>query len=679
MKKFLIFFILLALLPLANAINCLQTINPDYCDQIKFSNLNLSEKEQIYSSLIYSSSGFPNHKVVADYDSKIIVTTPPDNITIKNSKYVKNAWLSFFWIFPSVIETKVLFVPLETNVLSQYSYDLQIPSNWQKSQYNKYDTLCAQYFTLADNNTQVKYFLNNDLKASDRFAKININQNGILKSELTVIANVKIDNYVWKQVCCGSKCSKKCQQCQYSNTNYDTDILTTSESKEIKLYDSLPLAEVNVSSYRMNTSKGYFKAVNYSFLKIDLGNSSIQFQDKTYDLVFDKAPYDFAYLRSSNFSTTSTKNLILYNSSFFVKNAQNCSIQVQNHFYNMNKPCNYDNKEINTSKLSEINENFSLRLLFLIIVLLFVFYVIYKILLSQFKKVGILIFILILLVPVVHAESECGITNLSSCIPEKLYDFFLLLVNSPLFPLLEAIKTLLISKVSIDPFFYLWKVIIYILSFFYVFLIIYAGYSLTISGGDPIKRAHAKELLKNVILMMIFVQVSFYLYNLFLSLSSILSDSILRMIDPNFFLLTADNLSNVGLEIMFSFAYALTLFGTLLFLAIRYIVVSVGVAVFPLAIFCFYVPPTNGYGKFLLNVLGIFIFITFIDMLIILACSMIIKEEVFANFKILIMIACFLLVNYTLWLSIIFAMKNSSASSIKDDLGDAVKYISLML
>ena len=37
---------------------------------------------------------------------------------------------------------------------------------------------------------------------------------------------------------------------------------------------------------------------------------------------------------------------------------------------------------------------------------------------------------------------ECGLLNLASCIPEKLYGFFISVLNAPLKPLLGFIKSL---------------------------------------------------------------------------------------------------------------------------------------------------------------------------------------------------------------------------------------------
>jgi len=206
----------------------------------------------------------------------------------------------------------------------------------------------------------------------------------------------------------------------------------------------------------------------------------------------------------------------------------------------------------------------------------------------------------------------------------------------------------------------------------------YAGYIFLVSGANPMRRSQAKDMITNTVIMIILIQGSFYLYGLILDLGSILNNSILALIDPLFFLLTADNIVNIGLELLLAIVYALTLFLTMFLLVIRYIIVSFGVVLSPIAIFCYFIPPLKSYGRFLLHMLGLFIFITFIDLLIILACSMLLEIPLFENFKIMIMIACFSIVNYTLWLAVKFALKRSTNHSLKDDMSQAVKYIAML-
>src|SRR3990167_1416119 len=136
---------------------------------------------------------------------------------------------------------------------------------------------------------------------------------------------------------------------------------------------------------------------------------------------------------------------------------------------------------------------------------------------------------------------------------------------------------------------------------------------------------------------------------------------LLLLLLPVFFLL------GLNLKFLFSIAYVLVLFLTVLLLVMRYIIVSLGVILFPIGIFCYFIPPLRSYGKFIIHLLGVFIFVTFFDLLIILACSMLIEAPIFASIKILVMIACFSIVNYTLFktIKLVFA---KAAESVGDSI-----------
>ena len=275
-------------------------------------------------------------------------------------------------------------------------------------------------------------------------------------------------------------------------------------------------------------------------------------------------------------------------------------------------------------------------------------------------------------------ENECGIFHLGSCISEKLYEYTLYIINGPIIPLLAMVKSMLLAKPAIGLFGHAWSVVRYILSFFYIMFFIYAGFIFLTSYGDVIKRSNAKEILRNVIIMIILIQASFLLYDLVLSVSNALNDTILSMIDPHFFLITLDNPINIGLQLLFNSVYGLTLLVTLLLLVVRYIVVSIGVVFFPIGIFLYTIPPLRSHGRFILNLLGLFIFITFFDMLIVLACSVLIQAELFASFKIIVMIVCFTIVSYTMVLTIKFALQNMVSSNMKDGVKQAVKYAAML-
>lgn len=258
--------------------------------------------------------------------------------------------------------------------------------------------------------------------------------------------------------------------------------------------------------------------------------------------------------------------------------------------------------------------------------------------------------------------SECGLTNLASCIPEKIYEFFINLLNAPLQILLDQIRNLLSQPVNIEIFSSLWALIIYIISIFYGILFLYSGFNFITSGHDVAKREKAKSWMKNTILIIFFVQGSYFFYSLILDVSALLNAGTLNLIDPNFFLITVDNISNIGLEFIYSSFYVITLALTIIFLALRYILVSIGVIFFPLALFFNFIPFLESYGKVILHSLLILIFITFPQSLILLAGSHLITIPIFANFKILIMIASFTLVNLvTIFLLIFGLIKSASA------------------
>ena len=261
---------------------------------------------------------------------------------------------------------------------------------------------------------------------------------------------------------------------------------------------------------------------------------------------------------------------------------------------------------------------------------------------------------------------ECGLLNLASCIPEKLYGFFISVLNAPLKPLLGFIKSLLTEPVNIKVLAPIWAIILYVLSIFYGLLLLYAGMNFMFSGHNEVKRAKSKEWFQNVFLMILFTQMSFFLYGMILDVSSLLTAGMMNLVNEEFFLLTADNIINIGLQFFFALFYVLTLLLTMLILMIRYLTVAIGVVLFPIGIFLYFIPPVQDYGKLILNYLGICIFIGFFDSVIFLVASQLIQIQIFENMKIMVMIGTFSMANllmlYLLFFSIIKSALKTTAS-----------------
>jgi len=243
------------------------------------------------------------------------------------------------------------------------------------------------------------------------------------------------------------------------------------------------------------------------------------------------------------------------------------------------------------------------------------------------------------------ASADCGITNLADCITQSFFDFLLSILNAPIQPLLDAVYSLLTQPVNIDLFSSIWSIIVYILSLFYGILLMYVGFKFVISGYSFEKREKAKSDLANILIMIVLVQASFYLYSLLNQIIASVTTVTLNMVHQNFFLLTIDNITNIGLELTLIIPYLASIVTTLILLTIRYVIVSSGVILFAVGIFCYFFEPLKHYGKLIINFLIATIAITFFYSIIFLASSMLLDISIFQNFKILVMIGAFMFVN----------------------------------
>ncbi len=251
---------------------------------------------------------------------------------------------------------------------------------------------------------------------------------------------------------------------------------------------------------------------------------------------------------------------------------------------------------------------------------------------------------------------ECGLTNLATCLPEKMFEYLAQMLNAPIQPLLDMINYLLTQPVNINVFYSFWAIIVYILSMFYGLFFLFAGFQLMISGYDARKRENAKNWLRNVVLMILFVQASFLLYDLIIQIASLLTAGVVDIIDPNFFLMTVDNIVNFGLQIVLLLPYILVLVITVILLGLRYLLVCVGVVLFPFAIFFYFIPPLESYGKMILNILLVCIFVTFFDAILLFGTSMLLDVGIFSSFKIILATVGFMAINILMILLVGFAV-----------------------
>lgn len=256
----------------------------------------------------------------------------------------------------------------------------------------------------------------------------------------------------------------------------------------------------------------------------------------------------------------------------------------------------------------------------------------------------------------------CDITNLGSCLVQALFDFISGTLNTAIQPLLSLVQNLLKSPVNLSLFSGLWAIIVYLLSMFYALLIMYSGFQFIISSESPQKRENAKSWLRNIIIMIVLIQASFFLYELVVQIGSLLTTGTLGLVTNNFFQITADSAQNSSLDLIFFVFYVITLILTCLILIIRYGIVAIGVFLFPLGIFFYFINPLRSYGIIILNFLGIAAFVTFLDSILLVGFSQLVNISLFSNIQILVMISAFglidLLMLFLLFFSIIKAAFN---------------------
>lgn len=250
----------------------------------------------------------------------------------------------------------------------------------------------------------------------------------------------------------------------------------------------------------------------------------------------------------------------------------------------------------------------------------------------------------------------CSITNLGDCIAEALFEFILDILNLASKPFLDLIKRFLMEPVNIITFVDIWGIIVYILSMFYGLLLIWIGLKFIISGESPEEREKAKSDLKNIIIMMILVQSSYYLYDLFLAISASLTEVVFNMISYDFFRLSLESFSNFGFDLVFGILYIIHLIIVLVLVLLRYIFVSAGVILFSIGIFFYFISPLNQYGKLILNSLGVLIFLPFFYSIIFLIGSEISQLSEFSNMKTLIMVGTLDLVILSTFLLLLFVI-----------------------
>ena len=160
-----------------------------------------------------------------------------------------------------------------------------------------------------------------------------------------------------------------------------------------------------------------------------------------------------------------------------------------------------------------------------------------------------------------------------------------------------------------------WQAITLIISSFYVLIFLYIGFNFLINSHSVVKREQNKEHLKNAIIMIIGINISFYLYKLILELSTGITKFMWMTGFETFF----DNNIFSGIGLIMLMIFCGTTLMALLTLFFRYLFLMIGVVIFPIGIFLRLTPNLENWGRMIFNFLGIILAIQFIDIVILIA------------------------------------------------------------
>jgi len=274
MKLFLALGMILMVVPSVFSFDCNQFIGINRENCINLSQVN----ENLIAGLIYTNTSRPDYAFVQNYNSKIIVSQPPENTSFQSKTIIKNAWIKILSISPEILYKGLFFVPDNIQVRSESNYSIQIPANYNNpSQSN--GAVCKIDYSLASQSSSIFVFTNGVQVASGKIVQISITQNSTLKTQLTVSVSVKADQSNWQKYCCKTRygsCVKYCYRCKFQSTSYITESLTTDDKADLKKYESTASATAEFIQKYYNTSKGIINSTNTTSFVFTTGKSTLK-------------------------------------------------------------------------------------------------------------------------------------------------------------------------------------------------------------------------------------------------------------------------------------------------------------------------------------------------------------------------------------------------------------------
>jgi len=227
--------------------------------------------------------------------------------------------------------------------------------------------------------------------------------------------------------------------------------------------------------------------------------------------------------------------------------------------------------------------------------------------------------------PIVDAVNSVpsSILNQLQSILVGTFNFILTGVFNAVSPVLEdQTQVLLTYPIPVDTLLGLWTLIVEIIALGCLVAFPALGIYIMLSSSSPYKRERAKTIFQDILIMSVLISISYFIYLLLVDLSSAITTAVWVLSGPEKILYRTDN----PFEIYFLGVFYMI--GLLLFnmtLSFRVIIVMAGVAFFPIGLALLYFPLFKSWGLAIINALLLMIFLSVVDVILILVATTIFK------------------------------------------------------
>lgn len=212
------------------------------------------------------------------------------------------------------------------------------------------------------------------------------------------------------------------------------------------------------------------------------------------------------------------------------------------------------------------------------------------------------------------------VSNLPACITES---FFSSLTSGFVYAsnqFLSSSFNFILASPDLHWFCGPYNAVMAVIESLYIIVLLGLGLYYIARSTDVAGRNNAKKWLKNVVFMVVALSLSYYAFQMLMDLNQYVASEFMSKANLDFFSVGATFSSVVFLCILSATTAGVFLI-TFITLLIHYILISFMFLAFPIAMFLYFIPPTQSWGKVLLQVIGIVVFMTSFDALILLGLS----------------------------------------------------------